>query len=117
LAREAGVTPTAPVVGVHERPWSTVLRVPTSDGDLFLEQEQPLQEFEVELTVALASRWPDRVPEVVAADNDRHWLLLRDGGVRVADSGDFDAFPRALSLYGELQVGETAHVDELLSFG
>jgi hypothetical protein len=114
---EAGVTATAAVVVVHERPWSTVLRVPTSDGDLFLKQEQPLQEFEVELTVALASRWPDRVPEVVAADTDRHWLLLRDGGVRVADSGDFDAFPRALSLYGELQVGETAHVDELLSFG
>ena len=112
-----GVAPVAPVETIHARPWSTVLRVPTSDGDLFLKQEQPLQEFEVELTAALASRWPDRVPEVVAADSDRHWLLLRDGGVRVADSGDLDVFPRALSLYGELQAGETAYVDELLSFG
>ena len=94
-----------------------MLRVPTADGDLFLKQEQPLQEYEVPLTVALFSRWPDRVPEVVAADTERHWLLLRDGGTRVADSGDFDAFPRALKLYGELQVGEIAHVDEFIAMG
>ena len=112
-----GVEPSGTIEKIHERPWSTVLRVPTADGDLFLKQEQPLQEYEVPLTMALASRWPDRVPEVVAADIERSWLLLRDGGVRVADSGDFDAFPRALALYGELQVGEIEHVDELLAIG
>ena len=112
-----GVEPSGSIATVHERPWSTVLRVPTRDGDLFLKQEQPLQEYEIPLTVALYSRWPDRVPEVVAADTERAWLLLRDGGIRIADSGDFDAFPHALALYGELQVGEVAHVDELLGFG
>ena len=112
-----GVEPSAAIRLIHERPWSTVLRVPTRDGDLFLKQEQPVQQYEVVLTVALASRWPDRVPEVVAADTERSWLLLRDGGVRIADSDDYDAFPRALELYGELQVGETAHVDELIGFG
>lgn len=94
-----------------------MLRVPTAGGDLYLKQEQPLQEYEVALTVALASRWPDRVPEVVAADLERSWLLLRDGGIRIADSGDFGAFARALQLYGELQVGEISHVDELLEIG
>ena len=114
---DRGVEPTGPLETIHERPWSTVLRVPTGDGDLFLKQEQPLQEYEVPLTVALAARWPDRVPEVVAADTARAWLLLRDGGIRVADSHDFAAFTRALALYGELQVGEAAHVEELLGFG
>jgi hypothetical protein len=94
-----------------------VLRVPTDDGDLFLKQEAPLQAFEVPLTLALAARWPDRVPEVVAADVDRAWLLLRDGGVRIADSGAFDVFAHALRLYGELQVGEVPHADELLGLG
>jgi len=112
-----GVEPSGVVETIHERPWSTVLRVPTADGDLYLKQEQPLQAYEVALTVALASRWPDRVPEVVAADIERSWLLLRDGGTRVADSGRFELFPPALALYGELQVGEVAHVDELLGFG
>jgi phosphotransferase family enzyme len=112
-----GVEPTGPTATIHERPWSTVLRVPTADGDLFLKQEQPVQAYEVALTVALAERWPDRVPEVVAADLERSWLLLRDGGTRVADSGAFDAFPHALALYGELQIGEVAHTDELLGIG
>ena len=110
----AGVEPTAPVEVIHDRPWSTVLRVPTDEGDLFLKQEAPLQAFEVPLTLALASRWPDRMPAVVAADVERAWLLLRDGGVRVADSCAYDVFEHALRLYGELQVGEVPHADELL---
>jgi hypothetical protein len=112
-----GVEPTGALETIHERPWSNVLRVPTADGDLFLKQEEPVQAYEVPLTVALASRWPDRVPEVVAADTERSWLLMRDGGVRIADSGDLEVFPRALALYGELQVGEISHVDELLAIG
>jgi hypothetical protein len=112
-----GVEPTAPLETVHERPWSTVLRVPTAEGDLFLKQEAPVQAYEVPLTAALASRWPDRVPEVIAADVERAWLLLRDGGTRIADAGTLEPFPRALTLYGELQVGEVGHVDELLSIG
>jgi hypothetical protein len=112
-----GVEPSGAVETVHERPWSTVLCVPTGEGDLYLKQERPLQAYEVALTVALASRWPDRVPEVVAADTERSWLLLRDGGTRVADSGRFELFPTALALYGELQIGEAAHVGELLQLG
>jgi hypothetical protein len=112
-----GVEPTRELETIHDRPWSTVLRVPTADGDLFLKQEHPLQAYEVPLVVALFGRWPDRVPEVVAADVDRAWLLLRDAGVNVAESGAVDAFPRALRLYGELQVAETAHVDEFLAMG
>jgi len=112
-----GVEPSAAIELIHERPWSTVLRVPTRDGDLFLKQEQPVQAFEVALTAALAARWPDRVPEVVAADTGRSWLLLRDGGVRIADSDDYDAYARGLELYGELQVGEIAHVEELIGIG
>jgi phosphotransferase family enzyme len=111
------VEPAGPMETIHERPWSTVLRVPTADGDLYLKQDEVVQAYEVPLTVALASRWPDRVPEVVAADIERAWLLLRDGGTRVADSGRFELFPPALALYGELQVGEVAHVDELLAYG
>jgi aminoglycoside/choline kinase family phosphotransferase len=102
---------------VHDRPWSRVLRVPTADEDLYLKQCAPVQAFEVPLTVALASRWPDRVPEVVAADSGRAWLLLRDAGTRLRESRDLATFLRALELYGELQRDEAARVDELLALG
>jgi hypothetical protein len=111
------VEPAAPVEVVHDRPWSRVLRVPTADEDLYLKQCAPVQAFEVPLTVALAARWPDRVPQVVAADVERAWLLLRDGGVRLRESGDFATFVRALELYGELQREEAERVDELLALG
>jgi phosphotransferase family enzyme len=111
------VEPTGATETIHDRPWSTVLRVPTGDGDLFLKQEHPMQAYEVPLVTALFRRWPDRVPEVVAADIARAWLLLRDGGVNVAESGAVDAFRLALRLYGELQVAETRHVGEFLAMG
>ena len=108
---------TAPFDVVHERPWSRVLRVFTADGALYLKQCAPVQAFEVPLTVALAARWPDRVPEVVAADIERAWLLMRDGGTRLRDGSTLDPFPVALQLYGELQLGEVGRVDELLEIG
>jgi aminoglycoside/choline kinase family phosphotransferase len=102
---------------VHNRPWSRVLRVPTADEDLYLKQCAAVKAFEVPLTVALAGRWPDRVPQVVGADPERAWLLLRDGGARLRESGDLAVFVRALELYGELQREDAAHVDELLALG
>jgi hypothetical protein len=106
-----------PVELIHDRPWSRVLRVPTAEGKLYLKQCAPVQAFEVPLTVALAARWPDRVPEVVAADPERAWLLLRDAGTRLRESGEVETFVRALELYGELQRDEAARVDELLALG
>src|SRR5439155_24386355 len=103
---DPGLEPTATVEEEHVRPWSTVLRLETAEGDLYLKQCAPVQAFEVPLTVALAARWPDRVPEVVAAEVERAWLLLRDGGTRLREGGTLESFPRALELYGELQLGE-----------
>jgi hypothetical protein len=102
---------------VHERSWANVLRVATDEGDLFLKRCAPVQAFEVPLTASLSARWPDRVPEVVAADAERAWMLLRDGGSPLHDLGTVEPLPLALTLYGELQRGETANVDEFLAMG
>jgi hypothetical protein len=113
---EHGIAPIGSIQVIHERPWSRVLRVAAADGALFLKQCEPVQAFEVPLTVTLAARWPDRMPEVVAADSRRGWLLLRDGGTRLRETG-LESFSEALRLYGELQVGEAAHVEGLLRLG
>jgi hypothetical protein len=111
-----GVEPRAIDV-VHDRPWSTVLRVATADGDLYLKQCAPVQAFEVPLTMTLAARWADRVPEIVAADAGRAWLLMHDGGAPLSESETIDPLVSALRLYGELQLAETVHVDEFLAIG
>lgn len=90
---------------VSERPWATVTR----EGGLFRKHCAPVQRYEVALTVALAARWPDRVPEVV--DHGDDWLLLRDAGAPI------DALEPTLPLYAEIQQGEAAFVDGHLANG
>jgi hypothetical protein len=97
---------------VSERPWATVVR----DGGLFRKHCRASQRFEVPLTVALASRWPDRVTELVEHGED--WFTMRDAGVPIAAVGDQeDAWLAALPLYAELQRGETERAAEHLAAG
>ena len=58
---------------------STVLRVPTTEGDLYFKAVSAIHLFEAALTGLLAELQPGRVPEVVAMDARRGWLLMRDG--------------------------------------
>jgi hypothetical protein len=77
-----------------------------------------VQAFEPRLTAALASRWPDRVPEVLGWDAERAWLLLGDAGTPLTAFGDqLDAWFAVLPLYAELQRGEALHVAEHLAGG
>src|SRR5689334_15292694 len=100
-----------PLETVHERPWSTVLRVPTPGGDLYFKACAPVQAFEPELSARLFHRWPDRVGEVVAFDTDRAWLLLSDAGTPIAARENTpEIWMSVLPLYAELQIGEQNRV-------
>jgi hypothetical protein len=64
----------------HLRPWSTVLRVPTSAGDHFFKATSPLLAHEPALTQWLAEQRPDCIAPVLAVDRERGWMLMPDGG-------------------------------------
>jgi hypothetical protein len=93
--------------------------VPLRDGSLaWLKLCAPVQAFEPRLTAALHRRWPDRIVEVLAYDEERAWLLLADGGTPVGAFGNVeDAWAAALPLYAELQRGEEPHVAEHIAGG
>jgi phosphotransferase family enzyme len=110
------VTPSSDVKTAHERPWSTVLRVPLTDGAAWFKACGPVQAYEPRLTAQLSARWPDRVPEVLAYDEDRAWLLVADAGKQIAALGNPpESWVAVLPLYAELQRGEAAHADAHLS--
>jgi Phosphotransferase enzyme family len=112
------VEPSGPIELEHEAPWATVLRVPLADGAAWFKACAPLQAFEPRLTAALASRWPDRIPEVLAHDEERARLLLGDAGMPLPAFGDaLDVWPAVLPLCAELQRGEAAHAEEHLAGG
>jgi hypothetical protein len=111
-----GVAPSAGPEVIRERHWSTITRIPTGNGDLYLKRCGPIGAYEIPLVTALARRWPDRTPTVVAADAERAWLLMTDAGTTLRHAGR-ERFAEAVALYAELQVAEVAHVEEFLRMG
>jgi Phosphotransferase enzyme family len=77
-----------------------------------------VQAFEPRLSAGLFTRWPDRVAEVLAHDEDRAWLLLADAGRPVSAFGNPpESWLTALPLYAELQRGETGYVEDHVLHG
>ena len=64
---EHGLELTGEIEQPHVRWWSTVLRVPTTDGDLWFKANAPPHAFEAGLLAILERVQPGHVPEVVAA--------------------------------------------------
>jgi hypothetical protein len=112
------VAPAGEAELVHERPWASVWRVPTTDGAVWFKACAPAQAFEARLTAELAHRHADLLPDVVAHDDERAWLLLADLGSPYLIAGvTLDAYLELLPRYAELQRAEAAHVDDHLAHG
>jgi phosphotransferase family enzyme len=106
----------------HVYPWSTVLRVPTAEGDLWFKATTlEVHGFEPKLTALLTEAFPDRVPELVAIDAERGWMLMRDAGIRLrelAESAEaLTRWAEILPLYAELQISLAPRAGDLLALG
>ncbi|HEY3059465.1 MAG TPA: phosphotransferase [Chloroflexota bacterium] len=114
----AQVDPVGPIEIAQERSWSTVLRVPLAHGSAWFKACAAVQAFEPRLTGELFSRWPDRVPEVLARDDAHAWLLLADAGTPMRSLGNPpQAWLQALPRYAELQRGEASRASDHLMHG
>jgi hypothetical protein len=105
----------------HVRWWSTVLRVPTADGDLYFKAVAPVHRFEAALTARLAELQPRRVTEVVAVDAERGWFLMGDAGTRLREvvetPADLHHWETLLPEYAQLQIEAAPHAQEFLNRG
>jgi len=105
----------------HVRPWSTVLRVPTSDGPVWFKASAVALSHDGPVTDLLARIRPDAVLAPLALDLERGWFLLPDGGLTLRSVLARERHPRrwieALALYAELQIAAAPHVGELVALG
>jgi hypothetical protein len=105
----------------HVRPWSTVLRIPTTAGDVWFKASMPAVAYEVGVLPVLVARRPDRLPRLLATDRDRGWMLQADGGTRLrellAEHPDPSRWEAVLPLYADLQLAVAADRDEILAAG
>ena len=106
---------------MHDRPWSTVIRVPTRHGNVFFKAGSPPLRHEAALTELLGARRPDCVPPPLAVDRVRGWMLMEDGGQTLRDliatAGDLSRWHDVLPLYAGVQIDLMGHVNELLAVG
>ncbi len=96
---------------------SAILRVGTSQGDYYLKADYKAPPNEAALTMALARRWPQIVPEPLAVEIERNWIVQRDFGPTEelrASLADYSATIRAMA---ELQIESLVNLDEWKKFG
>lgn len=106
---------------MHLRPWSTVFRVPTDHGAVYLKCCGPTQRHEPRLTALLHREFPGLVTEVLALHNDRPWMIVAEGGTKLRQvySGDrlLRVWREILPRYAQLQRSVAPRTAEILGFG
>ncbi len=120
LAR-LGLTSTGAVEQTHVRPWSTALRVPVRGADLWFKANMPSLWYEAAVVSILGRRAPGRVPELLAVELERGWMLMADGGELlrdvVAQERSLDRWLDVLPLYAQLQLDAAGDVGAFATAG
>ncbi|HXQ33020.1 MAG TPA: phosphotransferase [Anaerolineales bacterium] len=105
----------------HAYAWSTVMRVPTDQSMLFFKATASETIFEAALTQKLTEWYPDYMPELIAVDTTRGWMLMRDGGEQlrtlIRPMQDIKPWDPVIVRYSAVQVGLSEHVSEMLALG
>jgi Phosphotransferase enzyme family len=118
---DAGWQRTGPVAQLHARGWSSVLRAPTSAGNLYFKAVTQPFGFEPPLTALLARLLPQQNPQILALDQDCHWMLLADAGepvrARIREEHNPQLFQQLLAAFARFQIALLPHWDALRSVG
>jgi hypothetical protein len=119
--RALGRSVTGAIESHHVRPWSTVLRVPTGDANLYFKATASALANDAALTRALAATGADCVRRPLAVDHRRGWMLLPDAGTPLRGlmqaGGDLTPWSAVLRRYAALQIAMAGRSDELLALG
>lgn len=115
----AGIALTGPIEQVHARIWSTVMKFDTSAGTHYFKACDPTAE--VRLTVYLRGVQPENIPDLVAADMERGWMIMSDAGPMLRSylktPADLSMIEPALAQYATLQIAVSDRPERFLDLG
>lgn len=105
----------------HVYPWATVLRTPTVSGDVWFKANADALRHEAAVVRRIASRRPDVVPPLLAADMTAGWMLMADAGESLRTvmprERSLDRWYDVLARYAGVQLDLAPDVDDLLALG
>ena len=106
---------------VVNTPWSQVIRLSTSKGDVYLKQTPPAISLEPKIIQLLRDQFQASAPIVIAINNDLHCFLMEDGGqtLRAYLKTDFqpDLLLQAVDQHTTIQRSVENHVKSFLTLG
>jgi Phosphotransferase enzyme family len=121
LARQ-GVIATGPIE--QTRSWfiSSILRLPTTVGEVYFKAVPPTDVHEAFLVQMIAEQFPTLVPQVLAIHDEQQWLLMKAApGEKVPpDANLLDYLPRwktLLQTYAHMQQAFAKRMEQLLALG
>ena len=116
IAWALGQLPSARVQAVSAMPWAKLFALEHDGGNAYLKLVPPREAASLERAAAIAQRFGQQVPPVLALDAARGWLLSRDHGARPLDYDSDDEDILALTrAYARLQADAAGDSDLLAS--
>jgi hypothetical protein len=106
---------------VARTPWSNVIRIPTTKGDIYLKQTPAPLFLEPKIMQLLTNQLLANVPLVIARNDDLHCFLMKDGGqsLRQYLKTEFqpDLLCQAIRQYTAIQRLTENHIASFLALG
>lgn len=97
--------------------FGAVLRVQTDQGNFYFKALLPTVQNEPALILELAKGWPEHVPQIVAYDLERRWMLMRDFGGEAFVDFSSPRYETVLRTYARIQVNQAACAERWLELG
>ena len=105
----------------HVRPWGTVYRIETDAGVVWFKAPIAPLAYEASLLDQVATRRPDAVPRLLAADDSPGWMLIADAGTQLPDlypdGVPIELWEEFLPTYAQLQLDAAPAAGALLAAG
>jgi hypothetical protein len=109
------ITVTGTIEQIHNQPWSTVLKIPTNQGNVFFKASTAILLHEAGVTDYLSKLNRADLPRVLTADASRGWMIMNDGGTRLRETlianPDIQRWVELMPLYADLQIELSNHLD------
>jgi Phosphotransferase enzyme family len=102
-----------------QRTWSisSVARIHAQQGQFYFKAVCPHFHAEPRISSYLTTHFSGHVPDVVAVEERRGWLLLREFGGEALLKRDLQSWERAIHRFAEMQIQAIPQVREMLDWG
>lgn len=115
---ESGFNLTSPIVQLKNWYRSCLLRLETDNGTVYFKSVPSFVGQEPAVTRALALQMPVNLPQLLATDEMRGWMLMRGiEGTLLAETNDIVKWAETVRFYAQFQVNSIQNVEILLASG